>query len=451
MPSQSPFPLMPPKSTEVRLSHFDEYVYTADNTTNLYRFVDALCGTVGAGALVNELFLARMAGALETIYFNELDYIFAKVAFLSRSPAESYPYNPLVDMLTSDQWDEVKRKDAWYRARVKEFFYACTLGGTPEGIKMAVRAAIAVDADLYEVWRYIDNFGITDDLGRAPETARNELVVRPHKSELSQAELRLLRDMLEKIAPLDTIVTVSTQGLNSLTPVSVSASAADSTYYEVQKMVTATPAMDLLPQPELLPIDLLPTEQWLYLARDTPTLAPYVAFNISAEFGYYYLVGGGKRSPIDSVTYGTLQSDGSVRTEHNYQVYDTIGSFAAKQLYEKADSPDNYPGGKYGIHPTYAPARNPDHTPYIFPYPSQSAYNEAKAAEVVALGGRADDDGYQMPIQQSSSTARVFWPDYAIAYDAPTQDSTVSASLTRRRGQSSTLMPEIRDPNNFVR
>ena len=170
MASQDPFPLMPPKSTELRLMHFDEYVYTGDNTTILYKLVDALCGTVGAGQLVNEIFLARMAGALETIYFNDLDYIFGRVSFLVRSPAESYSYNPQIDMLTSDQWDEVRVKDAWYRARIRDFFTACTMGGTPDGIRMTVQAAVATDADIYEVWRYRDNFGLTEDLGRSPIT-----------------------------------------------------------------------------------------------------------------------------------------------------------------------------------------------------------------------------------------------------------------------------------------
>ena len=42
---------MPPKSTETRLEHFDEQLYTADPTTLLYKFVDALCGDAGAGSL----------------------------------------------------------------------------------------------------------------------------------------------------------------------------------------------------------------------------------------------------------------------------------------------------------------------------------------------------------------------------------------------------------------
>lgn len=494
MASQAPFPLMPPKSTELRLLHFDDYAYTGTSDTLLYKYMDALAGTTGAGALVNEIFLARMAGAMQTIYFNELDFIFGKISFLARSPAESYTFNPSVDVLTSDQWDEVRIKDAWYRARIIYYFKACSLGGTPDGIRQCVQAAVAADCDIFEVWRYRDNFGLTSDLGRSPtplmyaavnmatgyrslfssqaaantfiagesnpsrwtvhkQQERNEVVIKPHKASLQPQEMRLLRDMLEKMCPLDAVITVNLSGLAVITPVLVGAAAADSTYYEVQKMVTATPALDQLPAPELLPIDLLPTETWLYDAKNDPTLAPYAAFNISAEFGYYYLVGGGNRSPIDSVTYGTLQADGSVRTESNFQVYDTTGSYAAKVPYDKADSPDNYPGGKFGIHPDEAPAKNPDGSNYTFHFDSQNAYITQKTLEVLALGGIADADGYRLPVSAPSSAATVFYPNYAISYFPPSKDSDVTMSLTRRRGraQSTVLTSESRDPVNFVR
>ena len=450
MPSQDPFPVMPLKSTELRLMHFDEYVYTGTSNTVLYKFLDALCGTTGAGALINETFLARLGGALETIYFNELDFIFGKISFLARSPAESYPYNPLTDQLTSDQWDEVRVKDAWYRARIKEFFQACNLGGTPDGIRMAVHAALAVDCDLYEVWRYEDNFGILVNLGRSPQTARNEVVVRPHKATLADDELRLVRDMLGKVCPLDAVVTVNTDGLAVISPVPVAAASADSSYYEVQRVVTATPVLAQLPPPELLPIDLLPSETWLYQAQNSPVVAPYAAFNMSAEVSYYYLTGGGKRSPIDSVAYGTLQPDGKVKTEHNYQVFDTTGQYTDKIPYDKADSPDNYPGGKFGIHPDATPALNPDGSPYTFPFASQEAYITQKVLQVLAQGGLADNDGYRLPVQQPSSAARVFYPEYAISYFPPSKDSDVSTSITRRKGKHTTYT-ELRDPVNFVR
>lgn len=441
---------MPPKSTELRLLHFDDYAYTGTSDTVLYKYVDALAGTTGAGALVNEIFLARLGGGLQTIYFNELDYIFGKVNFLSRSPAESYPYDPSADLLTSDQWDEVRVKDAWYRARITEFFVAATKGGTPDGIRGAVNAAVATDCDIYEVWRYADNFGILGSLGRSPSTARNEFVVRPHKSTLIPEELRLLRDMIGKIAPLDTIVTVNTTGLAVFAPIPVAAATADSTYYEVQKMVTATPVLSQLPAPDLLPIDLLPSEQWLYAAKSNPTLAPYAALNISQEYGYYYLVGGGKRSPIDSVTYGTLQADGTVKTEPNYQVFDATGQYGDKKPYEKADCPDNYPGGKFGIHPDSHPALNPDGTPYLFQFATQLEYITHKVLEILGLGGLADEDGYRLPVVKPANAAHVFYPDNAISYFPPGKDSDVSTSLTRRR---TTRLGgrELRDPSNFIR
>jgi hypothetical protein len=447
MASQNPFPIIAPRSTERRLDHFDEQVYTADSSTLIYKFVDALCGTAGAGALINEVLLARMGAALDTIYHNELDFIFGKLSFLSRSPQETYPFDPSRDMLTSEQWDEVRVKDSWYRSRIREFFAACSLGSTPQGVRACVHAAIGVDADVYEVWRYADNFGITADLGRAEHTARNEIIVRPHKTNLQPVEMRLLRDMLAKVISLDTIVTVDLNGLAISNPVPIAAACADSTYYEIQKVITSTPALDDLPPPDLLPIDLLTTEQWMF-SKD-PSLAPYAAFNITQEYGYYYLVGGGARSPIDSVSYGVLQPDGSVRAEANFEAYESSGQFTDWIAYEKVDSPDNYPGGRNGLTPSSAPAKNPDGSPYIFAYQSQQEYVNKKIDEVTALGGLADNQSYRLPLSASTQTRRPYLPEYAVAYSAPARDSTVSSSLTARRTASRRL--ESRDPAIFVR
>jgi hypothetical protein len=437
MASLNPFPLMPPRSTELRLSHFDENVYKGGPTTTLYKLVDALCGDSGAGDLIKQYFLARMGAALETIYFNDLDYIFGNVSFMARSPAETYAYNPMTDMLTSDQWDEVRVKDAWYRARVKDFFIACGMGGTPQGVRMCVQAAVAVDCDLFEVWRYNRNFGLGDNLGRSPSSADNELVIKPHKDSLSPAEFRLLRDMLDKIRPFDSIFTISMSGLAVATPLGIQATTADSTYFEVQKVVTGSPILASLPAPELLAIDLDPTEQWLF--SHSPELAPYAAFNITQEYGYYYLVGGGKRSPIDAVTYGTLQSDGSIKPEPNFEIFQTQQQFTAWQSYATADSPDNYPGGKFGLTPNKAPALNDDGSPYLFPFKTQQEYVNQRKAEVIAMGGNANDNQYQLPIQKSVQSKIVFTPDLAVAFSPPAKDSTVTSSWLKDRTVSQQL------------
>ena len=461
-------------------STFDDYCYRATPATNLYRYVDALCGTTGAGAAVNEIFLARMATAMQTIYFNDLDYIFGKVSFLARSPAESYSYRPHVDMLTSDQWDEIRVKDAWYRARIADFFQACGLGGTPDGLRMCVRAAVDADADIYEVWRYIDNFGLTADLGRShiagggsepppqpdpntgqlPANGRNEVVIRPHKDSLSEPENRLLRDMLAKICPLDVIVTVNVNGLAVSSPVPVATAAASSEYYQVEREVTATALLDqLLPDgasPDQLSIlTVSPTENWLFKAIGVAVPAPYAAFNMTSEYAYYYTLAGDKQSTIDSITYGTMQQGGNdgmltYRSEPNFQMFDTTGQYTPLTPWPKVDSPDNYPGGQFGIHPAEEPALHPDGSPYIFQWNSQAEYIESEGDRVLAQGGLVTIDGYQLPLSPPTTTARVFYPEYAIAFWPPSKDSTVSASLTMRR-DTGAVTTEIRDPVNFVR
>lgn len=450
MVAVAPFPLLPPVSTEYRLSHFDEQVYTATPDTLLYKYVDAICGTTGAGSLLNQSFLTRLTNALETIYFNDLDYIFSKVNFLGRSPAESYSYNPMTDMLTASQWDEVRVKDAWYRARIKDFFVACSLGGTPQGVRMCVQAAIGTDCTLLETWRYIDNFGLGDNLGRSVYSARNELTIRPRKDTLTPEEYRLLRDMLTRMCPIDTVITINTRGLSMLSPVKIKSVNASSTYFEVQKKIIASPVIKTVTSTDLnLDSQLNPSELWLFEATNEAQLAPYAAFNITSEYAYYYLIGGGERSPIDSVTYGTLQPDGTVAPERNFEIYRSSGAFTDWINYEKVDSPDNYPGGKYGISPLAAPALNPDRTPYQFPWESQAAYIADKKLKVQALGGIADDLHYKLPIKESSSPKTTYFPEYGVAYSAPAQESTVSMSLTANRGN--TLAGDWVDPATFVR
>lgn len=448
MASQDPFPLMPAKSTELRVEHFDENVYAADSSTILYKFLDATCGDAGAGSLKKEIFIQRLSGALTGIYGSDLDYIFGNVHFLSRAPSESYPYNTMTQMLTSAQWDEVRVKDSWYRNRIREFFIAAGLGGTTDGIRQIVHAATSVDCEIFEIWRYVDNFGLGTNVGRAPTSARNEVVIRPHKDSLDRKERRLLRDMLDKVMPQDSIMTIDTAGLSVSSPVPIRSVTADSTYYQVEKIVTGTPVLQDLPAPELLAIDLDPTEKWLF--SDSPELAPYAQFNITQEYGYYYLASGGARSPIDSVAYGKLLSDGvTVVPEQPFEWYESTGQFTAWTEYEKVDSPDNYPGGKFGITPDSAPAQNPDHSPYQFKYATQQDYVNLKKAEVLAGGGFADDLRYRLPIEKAGVSKRTFTADLAIAYTAPARDSTVTSSWTARKPRQTTS--ELRDPSAFVR
>lgn len=425
------FPLMPPKSIEHRLAHFDQTAFVADPSTVVYRLVDALCGDAGAGDLKKSSTLDRLTNSIEGIFFSDLDYLFGRTGFLPRTEEESYPWDPKVDMLTSDQWDEVRVKDAWYRARVRDYFIAAGKGGTPEGLRLTVACSSSVASDIFEVWRYIDNFGITNSLGRAPVSTRSEVVITPHKAALGNKEHRLLRQMLHRIAPVDSVMTISLNGLAINTPMQVKTVAADSSYFEIQKEVTPTPILENLPPLETLAIDLRPSERWLL--HGTPETAPYAAFNITQEYGYFYLASGGSRSPVDTVTYGTLQPDGSVKPERDFEQFETIEQYTGWLEYEIADSPDNYPGGKFGITPYSTPAKNPDGTAYQFPYASQQDYVDRTKAEVIAQGGQADDTRYRLPVVARSTTKKKYTPDLAVAWTPPVKDTTVTAPWVSTR------------------
>lgn len=484
MANQAPFPLMPPKSTELRLDHFDPKVYRTDPDTILFKFVDALCGDGGAGSLKKRIFLQRLSGALDNIYGSDLDYVFGNVRFLSRADSEAYAYDPSRAQLTSEQWDEIAAKDAQYRSRIREYFQACGLGGTAEGIRQTVHAATSADCQIIESWRYIDNFGIAESVGRASgvsyvavdlatghrvlfdseseandfiegkadwqvhqHKARSEVTVVPHKTTLEPREVRLVVQMINRLRNIDTVVTVNPQGLSVHAPVGVRAISADSTYFQVEKMVTGSPILDELPAPEMLAIDLDPSANWL--KANSPELAPYAQHNITQEYGYFYLISGGKRSPIDQVSYGTLQDDGTVKNEAVFEWFEQTEQFGAWTAYEKADSPDNYPGGRSGLTPSAAPALNQDRTPYKFPYASQAEYVAQRRTEVTRLGGQANDVRYRMPIQKTSTSKRAYTPDLAIAYSAPVRESTVTSSWTSQKPGFFGL--NLTDPSLFVK
>lgn len=500
MSSQKPFPLMPPKSTELRMAHFDENVYKVnDENTLLYQFIQVLCGDGGAGSLKKEIFLQRLSTSLDGIYGPDLDYVFGSIRFLSRVSSESYDHNPMTEELTSEKWDEIAAKDAQYRDRIRRFFTACGKGGSTEGIREAVVAATSADCQVMESWRYIDNFGLAAGVGRSvgrswaavdlttghtvhfannsdpgdeydsaaskaqalafiagrevpanwivqEVQSRSEVTVVPLKEDLSPREARVLGQMLDRITGQDTIVTIDPRGLSVNAPVKVQAITADSTYFQVEKVVTGAPILEELPPPEMLAIDLDPSQLWL--RPNTPELAPYARFNITQEHSHHYLVSGGRRSPIDSVSYGTLQGDGSVVLEEPFTWYEQTSQFGPWTPYEKADSPDNYPGGKFGITPNRAPALNPDRSPYVWPYANQAAYVTWKRGEVAGLGGESNSTHYRLPVQRPSTARRAFTADLAVAYAAPVRESTVTSAWTSRTPR---LVTELRNPSIFSR
>jgi hypothetical protein len=149
-------PIAAPTSLRNRLGRFGEH-YDLNNSSYLYRYLSALCGEAGAGLVKRELLLPRLQSALESTNFSDLDRLYGNPIALPRISAEVYDVDPKNEALTEAQWQEVRTKDASYRARCLLWMRAIIAGSTPTGIKLAAEAACGVECDILEYYQVLDN------------------------------------------------------------------------------------------------------------------------------------------------------------------------------------------------------------------------------------------------------------------------------------------------------
>jgi hypothetical protein len=421
---------------------FSPTVYRNEEGSNLYNFMDALIGDGGVGTLKKQLLLARLSQSLDTTYFSDLDDIFGTMTQLTRFASESYSYNPSTDILTSDQWDEIQIKDSWYRARIKMFFKAIALGGSPDGLRLLVKSAISADCDIYEMWKFTDGYISYPSLVALSQTggvARNEIIIRAHKN-LATVEQAQLRALLRRLAPVDSIVTLVGTGVTPNLKQDTLNALASSTYYVLEPYVTggANSTLDA---------SLEPNGSYRWVQEGQEVRAPQAAFNASQEFSQYFTVDTGN---VDSVTYSSEDPHGGVFAEDNYKITSRdVTAWTPWIPYQKADSPDNYPGGKYGIHPDQAPALTiPAQRPYTFGFQSQQEYIDdikrnilestqgryyPEAFQVAKLpNGETTEVAYRLPLKFTEAIRKVWTPDMAVAAAPPAKPSSVSSPWFNR-------------------
>lgn len=417
-------PKLPPVDTSLRLQDFSENLYNTNESTHLYKFVDALTGDAGVADLKKQLAVTRLNNNLDSTHFFDLDRLFGNLIQLERLSSETYPYNPFNDMLTDEQWDEVRVKDSWYRARCKDFLTACSLGGTPEGIVVMAHAALGITCDVYEIWRYMDDLGVADELGRTDR--RNEVVIRPHKESITPREKRILLHAIDKIRPLDTIITIDVLGVGVHKPVTLSNVSSDSTYFEVIKTVTGSPDLDLVPPPEYLLEEVFNGEDWI--RKNEERKAPTTALNSTQESSIVYTYYDENTTMIESVEY-TAKSNGKETKQKDFvEIGRSQEEFSDWISFAKADSPDNYPGGRNGQSPYEEPALNKDGSNYVFPYSSQEEYEEEMSKLVLQSGGKVIPGFYAIRLNEGGAGSRVLEPTFVFSPKAPSRQSTVTSS-----------------------
>lgn len=150
-------PLAAQEGLSGQLSRFPEEVYNLTVDSHLYRLITALAGEVGAGSLKKELLLPKLQQMLDSTHFKDLDLLYGNPMGLPRFNLETYSFDPQATPLTQVQWQEVRAKDADYRSRCLKWMRAVLHGSTLEGIALAAEAALGVECDVYERYRYLEN------------------------------------------------------------------------------------------------------------------------------------------------------------------------------------------------------------------------------------------------------------------------------------------------------
>lgn len=314
-------PLSAPKALREKLKRFGDH-YDLSQGSHLYRFILAICGEAGTGALKRAALIPKLTAMLDATYFSDLDNLYGNPLGLPRLNPEVYTYDPSSEILTQEQWQEIKIKDAEYRSRCLTWMRAIINGSTPIGMSLAAEAAIGVECDIVERYQFLDDMD-SDEPGMVPDVgktmSRNEFTIVPRQSGITQEERRRILHLVDKLRPVNSIVTVYDGGTNNRLERSVNKVAASSHAFFVQRLVTGRPDINW---PESDPSEGF----WIDVIEKA---APYYAFMDRQEAITYLTIEGASASSEHVGNFNSNQRAlfGHLRNEEKFRVFDADDSF----------------------------------------------------------------------------------------------------------------------------
>lgn len=364
------------RTFDYKVRGFPESVYSFgphDHLTNLMR---VLLDDPGVGQLLKMQTAARLSETLGGTQFGELDYFFGSILRFPRLAEEVYPYDPFVDQLTAEEWREVENKDAEYRERISLFLQAVGVGGTVEGIAMAAEAACGYECMVLESWRYNENLGLGTYAGRVA-AANREIVIVPDVDTLDGSRRRAIYQAVEKIKPANVIVTVDEDGLAVRQVIVVRHIASPSEYFEIRKHVTGV-------NPPAAP----PSDKYYWITDGVEVEARSFAHLRRMEQKFHL------NNSVTKVEVLTEDADG-IRYALPSGVAYSEEQFGPWREIDLADSPDNYPEGKFpGDSSKYDDDGN-----YVWAWGSQAEYAAWIQQSVVAIGGEFSGSRFRLLVE----------------------------------------------------
>lgn len=186
-------PLGGPQKPISYLDRFPETVYNKGADSHLIRFMYALLGPSGAGWLAKNYLDARLKLEDFGIDTFDLDKFYGDPLGFGRILEEMYDQDPS-GLLTNEQWQEIRAKDAAYRNRAIDYVRGARAGNTPLGMKLVARSGLGHEVEIIENYRYLYDQLSDDPLGLPKygySNSTEEMIVLP-RQELPQSEIQTI-------------------------------------------------------------------------------------------------------------------------------------------------------------------------------------------------------------------------------------------------------------------
>ena len=296
-------PLNPLLRSASRLAHFSDGVYDLSAESHLMRLLKALLGDSGVGGVQKAMLLVRLQQTLGGTHFFDLDAFYGGIFGVHRATDEHLTVDPHSDLVAATEWDQLRISDGSYRSRAARLTSAIQLGSTIKGIEAVAEAMTGVEFDVIEGWMYPaykrntwerweagtwdDMEAFTWDELEYSETAtvevpRNMITLYPHE-QLSEGARFDVERVIDRIKPVNAIVVVSDDVVNSEIHDIAFAASSTSEKWEVRQQVRNSRINGILPYPNYPEDEFIEPpnppwagytgEAWTVLDRNPRTLA----------------------------------------------------------------------------------------------------------------------------------------------------------------------------------
>lgn len=369
------------------LNQFDPHLYQLDSSSHIRRFIETVCGPAGLGGLLADTIDLYLSQGLNTVFLTTVDWLFTSVMGFQRVPWNTVGYDVQTAFLTLSEAQDYEERAAAYRKRYQLLLHGLDEGNTLQGVKDVCQAILDTQVSVDEQWR--------------SDPGSWRILIQPWESVSADAR-RVCVETLERLKPADTVVTIS-QPLNTV------------------ETFTPTIIHSLTVGWQIKPMVVNHVDNRRISVRQ-PLVYGYSAFTSAAEnVSYEAPVQYGMRDVTPTIQYPAESVTATVSVIQN-SVESTVTPYVDKTrtvqwgawtFYEKADSPDNYPGGMNGVHPLTAPAITPAGTAYLFPYESQAEFETQEAQKIIGQGGQTRPGQYRLPLSQTVETI-TYTPDKSL-------------------------------------